>query len=176
MKLKSSSLFSRRFRRKSTTLTVAILFRHLNAIGPLFVHCALFTISTWYLILNAFKASNMKCKTIPKQKGPPFHFFRHCNFGKVHKKWTDRVELTKKTSHCKSHAFSSKTPAKNGIKWLRHFCKRTFQVHDKLSNVCLFDFRLSWAIAEFRNIFTNKFSVHFSFLHIYCLSSALTLI
>ena len=28
------------------------------------------------------------------------------------KKWTDRVELTKKTSHCKSRASSSKTPTK----------------------------------------------------------------
>ena len=28
----------------------------------------------------------------------------------MNKKWTDRVELTKKTSHGKSRAFSSKTP------------------------------------------------------------------
>ena len=33
----------------------------------------------------------------------------------MHKKWNDRVELTKKTSHCKSRAFSSKTSTKNEI-------------------------------------------------------------
>ena len=31
------SIFSRRFRRKSTTLTVASFFRQFNAIGPLFL-------------------------------------------------------------------------------------------------------------------------------------------
>ena len=33
----------------------------------------------------------------------------------MHKNWTDRVELTKKTSHYKSRAFSPKTPTKNRI-------------------------------------------------------------
>ena len=31
----------------------------------------------------------------------------------MHKKWTDRFQLTKKTSHCNGRAFSSKTPTKN---------------------------------------------------------------
>ena len=31
------------------------------------------------------------------------------------KKWADRVELTKKTSHCKSRAVSSKSPTKNSL-------------------------------------------------------------
>ena len=38
---------SRRFRRKSTTLTVASFFRQFNAIGPLFVH-----VYNKYLVLN----------------------------------------------------------------------------------------------------------------------------
>ena len=33
--------------------------------------------STKYLILKASKASYMKYKTIPKQKGPPFNLFWH---------------------------------------------------------------------------------------------------
>ena len=33
----------------------------------------------------------------------------------MHKKWTDRVELTKKTSHCKSRDFLRKTPTKNTL-------------------------------------------------------------
>ena len=45
----------------------------------------------------------------------------NCGKRTVHKKWTvvvDRVELTKKTSHCKSRAFSSKTPTKNDCRFL----------------------------------------------------------
>ena len=37
---------------------------------------------------------------------------KNVKWGPFEKKWTDRFELTK-TSHCKSRAFSSKTPTKN---------------------------------------------------------------
>ena len=66
-------IFSPRFRRKSTTLTVASCFSLFQIFGPLFVQCAL--LPNVYLILKAFKASNMKYATIPKQKGSPFHSF-----------------------------------------------------------------------------------------------------
>ena len=66
--------FCRLFRRKSTNLVVASFFRQFNAIGPLFVHYALLP---KYLVLhlNAFKDSNMKYKTIPKQNCHPFPLF-----------------------------------------------------------------------------------------------------
>ena len=58
----------------------------------------------FYLMLEALDALKMKYKV---------HMVKGGKCALMHKKWTFRVELTKKTSHCKSRDFLRKRRLKN---------------------------------------------------------------
>ena len=61
-----------------------------------------------------FRCSGRRCFCFGRGSSVSRMKFKLIMLNKWTKKWTDRVELTEKTSHCKSRAFSSKTPTKNG--------------------------------------------------------------